>query len=163
MKSQPLSGQVLLICWLVTAVASLIFIAGAKALPGMWHSHGLYLLGESISMATAWAGMIIFGIVYAQRKSRKNIDSNAKLLSGVFWALSDPIRLEIVERLSRGELVTVDGLASVLGISSYGVRSHVQQLVKANVVSVEPNGRNGRIRLVADALIPVREFATAAD
>ena len=162
MKSQPISRQLLLILpilWFWMVVYWTLSLAGIKALPGMWHSDWQYLLGESIGIATGLIALFI----YAQSKSKKNIDSNTKPLSEVFWALSNPIRLEIVQRLLRGELVTVGSLTGDLGISRFDLLRHIYPLAQANVVSVEPNGRNGSIRLVADALVRVREFAAAAD
>ena len=79
-------------------------------------------------------------------------------LAEVFKALGDPIRLEIVQRLSRGEAVTIGGVSGDLGVTRQGARKHLQVLVDAHVVRLEPKGRDVHVRLEAKPLEDAKEF-----
>ena len=76
----------------------------------------------------------------------------------VFKALGDPIRLEIVQRLSRGEAVTISKVSSNLGISRQGARKHLQILVDVNMVKLEPKGRDVNVQLQTRSLDAAKEF-----
>ena len=67
-------------------------------------------------------------------------------LDAVFFALSDPIRRALLERLD-GETVTVGELAEPFGISLQAVSRHIQVLVAAGLVSQERTGRISRCSL----------------
>ncbi|HMS56187.1 MAG TPA: helix-turn-helix domain-containing protein [Fimbriimonadaceae bacterium] len=68
--------------------------------------------------------------------------SNAQLFS----ALGDVNRLDLLSRLSPDTPRTLSQLASGAGISRQGVRKHVQVLADANLVRLEPKGREVLIR-----------------
>lgn len=76
----------------------------------------------------------------------------------VFKALGDPIRLEIVQRLSMGEAVTISKVSSNLGITRQGARKHLQILVDANMVKLEPKGRDVNVHLQTRSLDSAKEF-----
>ena len=76
----------------------------------------------------------------------------------VFHALGDPVRLEMVQRLSRNQPCTIDTVSRDLGISRQGARKHLQVLVDAQLVLLEPHGREVRVRLEAAALDQVKAF-----
>lgn len=76
----------------------------------------------------------------------------------VFKALGDPIRLEIVQRLSKGEAVTISKVSSNLGITRQGARKHLQILVDANMVKLEPKGRDVNVHLQTRSLDSAKEF-----
>lgn len=84
-------------------------------------------------------------------------------LAEVFKALGDPIRLEIVQRLSRGESVTIGDVSSGLGVTRQGARKHLQVLVEANVVKLEPRGRGVYVRFEADTLNAAQEFISEVE
>jgi DNA-binding transcriptional ArsR family regulator len=79
-------------------------------------------------------------------------------LAEVFKALGDPIRLEIVQRLSRGESFTIGDVSSDLGVTRQGARKHLQSLVEANMVKLEPKGRDVYVRLEPNSLDDAKEF-----
>jgi DNA-binding transcriptional ArsR family regulator len=79
-------------------------------------------------------------------------------LADVFKALGDPIRLQIVERLSQGESLTIGDVSGDLGITRQGARKHLQVLVDAKVVHLEPKGRDVYVHLEARALDNAKEF-----
>lgn len=70
------------------------------------------------------------------------------LLDHVFFALSDPIRRAILERLDDGPLL-VSELAAPFDISLQAVSRHIQVLVRAGLLSQERTGRISRCSLDA--------------
>jgi DNA-binding transcriptional ArsR family regulator len=76
----------------------------------------------------------------------------------VYKALGDPIRLEIVKRLSATTSSTVGELSANLGISRQGARKQLQVLVDANVVHLRPRGRTTEVTLETKALLTARAF-----
>ena len=75
-------------------------------------------------------------------------DSGAELLDRVFFALSDPVRRAILERLD-GRALLVSELAAPFRISLQAVSRHIQVLVRAGLVTQERTGRISRCRLDA--------------
>jgi DNA-binding transcriptional ArsR family regulator len=72
-------------------------------------------------------------------------------LSAVFFALSDPVRRAILERLDTGGLL-VSELAAPFDISLQAVSRHIQVLVRAGLVQQERTGRINRCSLEAGPL-----------
>ena len=68
-------------------------------------------------------------------------------LAEVFRALGDPIRLEIVERLTNGSPCTISTVSNDLGITRQGARKHLQVLVEAKLVALQPKGRDVFVEL----------------
>lgn len=75
-------------------------------------------------------------------------DDGAAALDSVFFALSDPVRREILARLDAAPLL-VSELAEPFAISLQAVSRHIQVLVRAGLVSQERTGRISRCRLEA--------------
>ena len=75
-------------------------------------------------------------------------DTDAALLDSVFFALSDPVRRAILERLGE-EALLVSELAAPFDISLQAVSRHIQVLVRAGLVRQERTGRISRCSLVA--------------
>ena len=75
-------------------------------------------------------------------------DPDEELLDRVFFALSDPVRRTILNRLDRGELL-VSEIADPFDISLQAVSRHIQVLVRAGLVKQERSGRISRCRLDA--------------
>lgn len=73
-------------------------------------------------------------------------------LDQVFFALSDPIRREILERLD-GQALLVSELAASFDISLQGVSRHIQVLVRAGLIQQERTGRISRCSLDAAPLL----------
>lgn len=61
-----------------------------------------------------------------------------------FWALSDPVRLEILERVAAGSEVTVSRLAAVLPITRQAVARHLKTLEESGLVTGSQKGREHR-------------------
>ena len=76
----------------------------------------------------------------------------------IYKALGDPVRLELVRRLSSGAGATVGELSRVLGISRQGARKQLEVLVTANVVALEPAGRKTIVSLNRQSLAKARLF-----
>ncbi len=72
-------------------------------------------------------------------------------LDAVFFALSDPVRRRILERLDGGALL-VSELAAPFDISLQAVSRHIQVLVRAGLVNQARSGRISRCSLDAEPL-----------
>jgi DNA-binding transcriptional ArsR family regulator len=73
-------------------------------------------------------------------------------LDSLFFALSDPIRRKILERLD-GEALLVSELAAPFDISLQAVSRHIQVLVRAGLIQQERSGRISRCSLDAGPLL----------
>jgi len=73
-------------------------------------------------------------------------DPREELLDRVFFALSDPVRRAILQRVGEEPLL-VSGIAAPFAISLQAVSRHVQVLVQAGLVQQERTGRVARCRL----------------
>jgi DNA-binding transcriptional ArsR family regulator len=73
-------------------------------------------------------------------------------LVDVFHALGEPTRLEMVRRLASGERHTITTVSRKLNITRQGARKHLQTLLDAKVISLQPKGRNTEVRLLRDTL-----------
>jgi len=72
-------------------------------------------------------------------------------LDAVFFALSDPVRRSILERLD-GQALLVSELAAPFDISLQAVSRHIQVLVRAGLIQQERSGRISRCSLDAGPL-----------
>jgi DNA-binding transcriptional ArsR family regulator len=79
-------------------------------------------------------------------------DPVAEVLDGVFFALSDPGRRAMLERLDEGPLL-VSELAAPFQISLQAVSRHIQVLVRAGLVRQERTGRISQCRLDAGPIL----------
>src|SRR5438445_12117006 len=75
-------------------------------------------------------------------------DPDEAVLDRVFFALSDPVRRAILERLD-GEALLVSEVAAPFDISLQAVSRHIHVLVRAGLVRQERKGRISRCSLVA--------------
>jgi DNA-binding transcriptional ArsR family regulator len=73
-------------------------------------------------------------------------------LDAVFFALSDPVRRKILERLD-GHALLVSELAAPFGISLQAVSRHIQVLVRAGLIQQARTGRISRCSLDAGPLL----------
>jgi DNA-binding transcriptional ArsR family regulator len=76
----------------------------------------------------------------------------------IFRALGDPVRLEMVQRLTAGRPCTIAAVSSGLGITRQGARKHLQVLVDARLVALEPKGRDVLVHLEPQALDQAKAF-----
>jgi DNA-binding transcriptional ArsR family regulator len=90
-------------------------------------------------------------VVALNRSANPDSDS----LDRVFFALSDPVRREILERLDAGDLL-VSEIAAGFSISLQAVSRHIQVLVRAGLVRQARTGRISRCSLDAG---PIAEVA----
>jgi DNA-binding transcriptional ArsR family regulator len=84
----------------------------------------------------------------AQIVALSGADKETDLLDRVFFALSDPVRRAILERLGE-EALLVSELAVPFDISLQAVSRHIQVLVRAGLVRQKRTGRISRCSLVA--------------
>lgn len=73
------------------------------------------------------------------------------LLDRAFMALADPVRRQVVARLSRGP-ATVNELAEPFAISKQAVSKHIQVLERAGLVTRSREGQRRPVHLDAAAL-----------
>jgi len=76
----------------------------------------------------------------------------------IFKALGDPTRLEMVQRLSSGSSYTISSVSSELGITRQGARKHLEVLVSAHLITLEPKGRDVLVQLEPDSLEAAKAF-----
>lgn len=76
----------------------------------------------------------------------------------VFAALGDPVRLEMVRRLSRHQPCTIAEVSAGLGITRQGARKHLQVLADTGLVALAPHGREVHVALDRRRLEPARSF-----
>src|SRR6266700_7481850 len=79
-------------------------------------------------------------------------ETDAALLDRVFFAVSDPVRRQILERLD-GQSLLVSELAAPFEISLQAVSRHIQVLVRAGLIQQERTGRISRCSLDAGPLL----------
>jgi DNA-binding transcriptional ArsR family regulator len=89
-----------------------------------------------------------------------NPDSDG--LDRVFFALSDPVRREILERLDGDDLL-VSEIAAGFSISLQAVSRHIQVLVRAGLVKQARTGRISRCSLdagpIADVAVWINRYS----
>lgn len=73
----------------------------------------------------------------------------------VFAALADPVRRDLLRRMSRGPARVVD-LAAHHAISRPAISRHLRVLGEADLVTVEDRGRERHYSLDDEGLAPVR-------
>ena len=78
----------------------------------------------------------------------------------IFRALGDPIRLEMVQRLTRGSRCTITAISEGLGITRQGARKHLQVLADARVIALQPEGRDVLVSLEPESLDQAKLFIT---
>jgi len=89
-------------------------------------------------------------VVGAQASSQE--ETAGQRLDAVFFALSDPIRRRILERLD-GQALLVSELAAPFCVSLQAVSRHIQVLVRAGLIQQERSGRISRCSLDAGPLL----------
>ncbi|GAC1497135.1 MAG: metalloregulator ArsR/SmtB family transcription factor [Flavisolibacter sp.] len=78
--------------------------------------------------------------------------------ANLFRALGDPIRLEIVQRLSSGEPYTISTVSTGLGVTRQGARKHLQLLANAKLIKLESKGRDTSVILDNETLKQGKAF-----
>jgi DNA-binding transcriptional ArsR family regulator len=79
-------------------------------------------------------------------------------IADTFKALGDPVRLEMIRRLSNGSACTVGSLSDGLGLTRQGARKHLQVLTDVKLVSLQVSGRQTAVRLDLAALVAAKAF-----
>jgi len=105
-------------------------------------------LNQSIDIFLAMNKAIALRAVPA---SGRDAEADAARLNEVFFALCDPIRRRILERLD-GEMLLVSELATPFRISLQAVSRHIQILVRVGLVQQTRSGRISRCSLDAQPL-----------
>jgi DNA-binding transcriptional ArsR family regulator len=83
-------------------------------------------------------------------------DLSDEVVDGLFHALADATRRDILGRSARGEL-SVSRLADGYPMSFAAVQKHVAVLERAGLVTKERRGREQLVRTAPDALARVRQ------
>jgi DNA-binding transcriptional ArsR family regulator len=84
--------------------------------------------------------------VWTAHRYAAPIGALSSTLDGTFFALSDPTRREILERLGHAP-ATISELAKPFGLTINGVKKHVGILERADLVATEKLGRARHCRL----------------
>lgn len=78
-------------------------------------------------------------------------------LDSVFASLSDPIRRDILSRISRGEL-SVSELAEDYPVSFAAISKHLKVMERANLITKRKEGKKQMISLAPAALMPADKY-----
>ena len=78
--------------------------------------------------------------------------------ANIYKALGDPVRLEIVTRLTQKPSHTIGELSKDLGVSRQGARKQLQVLISADLIQLIPEGRQTQVLLKTAQLKMAREF-----
>lgn len=76
----------------------------------------------------------------------------------IYKALGDPIRLEMVKRLSDQQPLILTDLLKNLGVTRQGARKQLQVLKESGVVTLRSMGRETEVTLKLEALEKARKF-----
>jgi len=79
-------------------------------------------------------------------------------VTNIFKALSDPVRVEIVQRLSREEGFNLGSISVDLGVTRQGARKHLVVLEKAKIIRLSKKGRSTQVQLNKNSLNLVKDF-----
>lgn len=79
-------------------------------------------------------------------------------LADTFKALGDPVRLEMIERLSSGTSYTVGRVSRGMPVSRQGARKHLQVLADAGLVALESFGRETKVKIDVATLNAAKSF-----
>ncbi|HEX4506045.1 MAG TPA: metalloregulator ArsR/SmtB family transcription factor [Alphaproteobacteria bacterium] len=92
----------------------------------------------------------------------RSTNPDSDRLDQVFFALSDPVRRDILERLDGNDLL-VSEIAAGFSISLQAVSRHIQVLVRAGLVKQARTGRISRCSLdagpIADVAVWVNRYS----
>lgn len=80
-----------------------------------------------------------------------------------FRALGDPVRMEMILRLSAEEALTVGDLSSGLPVTRQGARKHIQVLADTRVVSLKQEGRTVKASLNKDVILSMRDWISSLE
>jgi len=89
---------------------------------------------------------------YIGTDSGAGADPHEDILNRTFFALSDPVRRALLQRLEAGPAL-VSELAEPFDISLQAVSRHIQVLVRAGLVGQERSGRISRCSLLAEPIV----------
>ena len=80
----------------------------------------------------------------------------------VFAALGDPVRLELVSKLSDGRRRSITQLADGMSLTRQGVTKHLHVLCEAGVVSQQQVGREKRFEIMPDSIAIAQDYLSRA-
>lgn len=83
-------------------------------------------------------------------------------IDNIFSALADPVRRDIIERASDGEL-TVNEIALEYDISLAAISKHLKVLLEAGLIRKRKQGRFQMVSAKPEALGEVAEYLTRFD
>jgi DNA-binding transcriptional ArsR family regulator len=76
----------------------------------------------------------------------------------VFSALGDPVRLELLSRLSETDGLPLGRLVADCGMSRQGATKHLRVLESAGLVVAKTRGRERHLRLAPDGLVAAQGY-----
>src|SRR5262249_54334856 len=100
----------------------------------------------------SFAMMNIQHLLHLVDASGEHPEQARQRLDQVFFALSDPVRRAILERLD-GQALLVSELAAAFDISLQAVSRHIQVLVRTGLIQQERTGRISRCSLDAGPML----------
>jgi DNA-binding transcriptional ArsR family regulator len=80
--------------------------------------------------------------------------------AATFKALGDPIRLEMIKRLSKVPEMVISDLVKNVNLSRQGARKHIQVLAKVGLVTLKTKGRETHVVLDTSSLVTAKSCIT---
>ncbi len=81
-------------------------------------------------------------------------------VTNVFKALSDPVRVDMIQRLIKGSNFNLSTISIDLGMTRQGARKHLVILEKAEIIHLQKKGRSTQVQLNKASLTLVKDFIT---
>lgn len=76
----------------------------------------------------------------------------------LFAALGDNTRLQLVDRLRRGQNHSIAGLSAGMELSRQGITKHLRVLERAGIVESTRVGRELQFELKPESLMPLKDY-----
>lgn len=78
--------------------------------------------------------------------------------AATFKALGDPVRLEMIKRLSRVPELVIGDLVKNINLTRQGARKHLQVLADVGLVNLKTRGRETHVTLNTTSLAEAKTF-----
>lgn len=79
-------------------------------------------------------------------------------VSTSFKALGDPIRIEMLQRLTRRRGYSIGEISDGLPITRQGARKHIHVLASAGLIHLHKKGRITEVQLKPNSLVMMKKF-----
>ena len=92
------------------------------------------------------------------RASRSSVSSSRRVCASVFSALGDKTRLELINKLCRGELRSISQLTAGTHLTRQAITKHLRVLQRAGLVRSDRSGREKLFKLHPGPIAELRDY-----